>query len=743
MRKLKNTAAFTLLEMIIVIAIVAIIAAVAFIAVPKYLRPLTKVEYDEYAKTIFVAAQNHLTAAQHEGYLGRTDFGTEEPADGVETPDGSSKIEGTGTGIFYIVVKDGDKVNDPDSVANAILPRGSVDEKIRSGSYIIRYHKDAAQVLDVFYWSTSERFKHEYAEAQYADFLRIRKNKEAQKSYTYTVTRSGPTSTPSVIGYYGGVEAKDLKPKTDPLFPPMIVVTNGDKLTVSVFDPNYSNTKAKIKLIVTGKTSGNSREIVLSQTPLGADSYDGTTHTYGVVLDSVVEDGYHFSQRFCQGTDPLIPGEDISIVAVSYNEEDYTNIAYSAEQSANSLFADTTDVAGKTAHVSNFRHLENLAQDVSGINLSGAAVQFTSAAQKTDLDWSSSTLKSSAIVSSTGTALTSAGNYFPVTPKYALAYDGEGHTVSGVKTSADKSADAGLFGTVTTGSSISNLLLKDFNINGSTSAGALAGTLTGTSTVTNVLAIGSSRGGTTVTATGSAGGLVGNSGSSTISKCAAAVSVSCTGGTAGGLVGTATAGKIEASYSSGLTSNASYLTDTAYTSVSGATVGGLVGAAGSAAINYSYSTASVSGTAAAGGFVGTASGTLTNCYSAGLVSGAAKGCFARTFSGTATGCNYFSIINDDTMNAASGTPIAGVVAFDQANGSNSAITMYETFVDASSRVTASPYDSTLIGYYQGKYNLRSVADLAGSNVTVASTDFVATHYGDWPAPELFFINTKV
>ena len=41
------------------------------------------------------------------------------------------------------------------------------------------------------------------------------------------------------------------------------------------------------------------------------------------------------------------------------------------------------------------------------------------------------------------------------------------------------------------------------------------------------------------------------------------------------------------------------------------------------------------------------------------------------------------------------------------------------------------------GYYNGKYNLRTVLRLGQS---VGSNDFVADHYGDWPAPEAFVIN---
>jgi hypothetical protein len=50
-------------------------------------------------------------------------------------------------------------------------------------------------------------------------------------------------------------------------------------------------------------------------------------------------------------------------------------------------------------------------------------------------------------------------------------------------------------------------------------------------------------------------------------------------------------------------------------------------------------------------------------------------------------------------------------------------------------------------YYGGKYNLQTVAQLdtdktLGVVEATIPADFVATHYGDWPAPEIFVVNTK-
>ena len=66
------------------------------------------------------------------------------------------------------------------------------------------------------------------------------------------------------------------------------------------------------------------------------------------------------------------------------------------------------------------------------------------------------------------------------------------------------------------------------------------------------------------------------------------------------------------------------------------------------------------------------------------------------------------------------------------------------------------YDKKLIEYYgvtgeserNARYSLRTVKQLGDTTVVETAdaanpmVDFVATHYGDWPAPEIFVLNTK-
>ena len=54
------------------------------------------------------------------------------------------------------------------------------------------------------------------------------------------------------------------------------------------------------------------------------------------------------------------------------------------------------------------------------------------------------------------------------------------------------------------------------------------------------------------------------------------------------------------------------------------------------------------------------------------------------------------------------------------------------------RASAEPYLDTLKNFYDGKYNLKTVEQLGAD---ISDTDYIAAHYGDWPSPEIFVINT--
>ena len=129
--------------------------------------------------------------------------------------------------------------------------------------------------------------------------------------------------------------------------------------------------------------------------------------------------------------------------------------------------------------------------------------------------------------------LSSYGTWTPTgsaSTNFIGTFDGGGHTVSNLSV-ATTASYAGMFGYVGTGAVVSNVQLKNVNVNGGTSSafvGGLAGYNMGT--IYRCSTVG------TFSGYRSVGGLVGES-QGTIRECYSMGSVSCSGYTAGGLVG--------------------------------------------------------------------------------------------------------------------------------------------------------------------------------------------------------------
>ena len=821
-------------EMLIVVAIIAVLSGVAFIAVERHQRGLAQLERNAIAKEIFFAAQNHLTMAESQGYLGVTEFGTPDPEIGKD--------------VYYLT--NGGSAPGAGTMLELMLPFGSIDETVRSGgSYLIVYQANPAVVLDVFYCSASgtpTKFNYPSGALPYDTFMSY-KDDEGKGSKL--------PKTGYVVGWYGG---GDTGVSGTYITAPSVEIENGDRLIVRVKDANLNLPKdptlpagdkynAKLVLIVSGETvEGKTAKMVFvlrdpetaGFTPNPRVTADPNGTDFTIVLDDITKyasggDGMHFADLnnytsttnadvaqkkvwfmtdpVTGATTPFRPGEDITVEAVAFSNEVLTNIAYSNAVMANSLFADSivdpsagsglsgTGEGHANVNIANIRHLENLDDAISGyqhatfMSLSGE--EQVSATQVADLDWKAFADANGAKIYAIGDDSEDKKDGFqPVSPAYKLAYNGREtrtvgestqfvqHSVKNISVDVDGTAPAGLFGSVAEGGTLSNLELIDFSVKSATGdAGALAGTLANNVTVTNVTAYNTEAftESTNVTsASGNAGGLVGSMNGATLAKSAAALVVNSTSGTgsAGGLVGATQGGTISGCYAGGHTTNGAYtgVTDgtnagtgfnvTAAGGSAGGSAGGLIGSTAGTAVSYSYSTCSATG-ATAGGFAGTVNdGSISNCYATGLVYGsAAEGAFVGS-SGTDASyadCLYYEIINEHKVTSTDGTAFnylpplggsatdAGIAALDASTSA------YNAFVGAPAEWdAATAYDAQLATYYGGKYNLPTVARLGygveqapeGSEPVAAGQpaavipDFVATHRGDWPAPEIFVEN---
>lgn len=683
MRLQRRKGGFTLAEMLVVIAIIGILAGVAFISFMRYQRSLAQLECDEIAKEVFVAAQNHLTMAKSQGYLGYYDknnnaFGTQGNYSGYEK-DGKTVDQDLNRTYYFVFNAN---TYDDNSVLSLMLPFASIDETIRAGGrYLIRYQPDEAIVKDVFYCHTKQNNRYGYDSVP-NDYTSLLTNNRGDRSNR--INYHG-----AVLGWYGDVEAQNLS--VNQLKEPVITVDNSEMLKIMVKDPNSAlgETPCNLKLLITGVTSGKELSIPLRLNGTAQDTdsriiFDNDT-TYTLILDDISNPLRHFADLNAQYSGgPLIPGEDITIRAIADSTNSLSNIAYSNTETTNSLFGEIKKKEGTdgdnsvTAFIDNFRHLENLDAAIShlGENDADGKIKLAQAIQREDLDWSSfiekvkgdaekiAVYRMEDTSSKTGDQLDNL--FLPIIPSgyengaaktIALQYEGEhlltsadiAKKIIGLK--VQTSGDAGLFANME-GGSISRLELIDFDISstGSGNAGALAGTLTGTK-VTNVLVRtsecedGSDPTTTKIqAASGSAGGLVGSLKGSEdgvlAEQCAAAVYVVSASGNAGGLIGAldgnGKAVSVTKTYAGGHTEDGIYVVkaDDSHNDINvqgSASSGGLIGSVqGNVTIDFSYSTCSVGSSSGSsvitGGLVGDASAsgaslTARYCYAVGKVYG--------------------------------------------------------------------------------------------------------------------------
>ncbi|MBR4162251.1 MAG: prepilin-type N-terminal cleavage/methylation domain-containing protein, partial [Solobacterium sp.] len=716
---MKNTTrkkGFALGELLAVVAIIAILAGIAFVAIMNYMRSLRQLEFDGIAKEIFVSAQNHLSMSDNVGYLGRSEFGTEE-GDGV---------------YYYVIGDDHTAVNSGDEALNLMLPFASIDETVRQGgSYVIRYHKDTARVLDVFYSSKKgTRFGHSWLESEYEGLLSARGDDHKKDRRKYGTDKC-------VVGWYGG-ETVDLNYGTE-LKTPILMVNNAEKLTVTVTNPNADNNNAQMRLVIKGLTSGNQIYFDLGKFSEGNVEYNPTASLYTVTLDDITTSGRHFKDLCCTGENPLLPGENIEIQAVAYNNEELTNIAWSASHQTNSLFGDGT--SEENAVIGNIRHLENLSSDIS--SLDKETLSISKAEQISDLSWSSfkelTNQDNTKVYAKSATS--KAGTFMPVIPDEDFVYNGNSLRITDVKIDTrnvkinDEYVNGGLF-TALSGGSVKDLELIDFNIISNADAGSLAGDISGTE-ISGIF-VHNTRGqddyNLSVQGKGNTGGLAGYVEKASVTNCAAAVYVKSDESSAGGLIGSAKEVNVLQSYAAGHTEKGKYLNKTegaARFNVQGVTAGGFIGTASDTNITNSYSTCSAKGDTA-GGFVGNiTNGSVSGSYATGLVQGTSDTSVTANFAAKSgdtrfDGNSYLAIIND-TEEDSEGT---GIDAADK---------NIETYDEFLGNASASPYDGQLLVEYTGQYRFRSISELTQNN-TLPS--FLNTHYGDWPIPETKAINVK-
>ena len=437
--KQKRRAAFTLAEFLTVIAIVGILASLSFVAVIHYQRKLRRLEMDQTAKEIFLAAQNHLTLEVSNGTIPRLlhmeaqgEFSDDQKQAklgiSVENTVMAEEKEGNIYAVLYVPEKQAGQpeseqeesggeaalvsANVNEEIRQRLLPFGSIDETVRGdGSYLIFYDPEAGLVREVWY---SDHYQ--FVQTDIGSEALLAAASDAGKRERFTGANSNYKDQKLPIGYYasGNLEVPELP--VEKFEAPTVKLVNDDILYAEIGDPNKN--EHSLSLFVKGEKSGTTGYIEINPPGTGrsarvakvSGASGNSDGTYQVILDDIAapagtgtSTGFKFIdfnqptqtdmtfQQDERGFASFIPGENIFVYAQVFNNEALSQVKTSNIESGSSLFASiSTD---RSAEIGSFRHLENLDERVSGWDpdqlYTGAVTtsKTVTAMQNSDLAW--------------------------------------------------------------------------------------------------------------------------------------------------------------------------------------------------------------------------------------------------------------------------------------------------------------------------------------------------------------------
>lgn len=591
---------FTLVELLAVVAILLLVGLIAVFSLNKLRRTLRQHELDAKAQIIYVAAQNRLAELRAAGQetlctngLGETGAIVHKMEyDGTHMDESSEKID-----FYYLLINDISEKQQ--TAATALLPSSAVDQELWNGYWCIEFAPETGSIYAVFYSDTTLP-DHDDLNTSYRNFNHRLKT--------------------ASVGYYGGdiAQTQDISK-----FNPSITIENAEKLIVTFYCNNPVSEKMTFKIDISDKDGGTYTRTITNFAQL--DKYN---YKYQWILDSLAAEkgiGDAGAARFAAQTNYQVSCGTPITISLTVSSANPSVDTVSTSRTTNGLFDDRADLSygENTVLVSCGRHLANL-DSSSGVNST-----ITSAVQISDISFSDDPADPSDWYS-----LYAAKDvkFNPISNNHITSYIGSSnisgidtrHTINGLAVSS--AAPAGLFSNFS--GEISNATLVNANISStSAAAGALVGRATGSlklancrvyladSDLSSMKAASADKIPSRVTGT-HAGGLVGvyeNSstgnaqanGTLIIENSFAATTISATT-TAGGLVGHA-AGAVSVSQSYA----DCYLT--------APTTGGLVGTTGGSGgliLNDSYAAGYQTATNSAAGFVAGYLTKATNSYSA-------------------------------------------------------------------------------------------------------------------------------
>ena len=365
---------YTMTELLAVLGIIAVVVAIAIPSIYVISRTLKFKQRNDYAKTIFMAAQANLSEMRSDGSLDKLQSGSDAEA----VPLGHCGFPAEEWSYEYVFTSSefAEPAADVRSSYNLVLPANSVEGTLRSGNVIIEYNPVTGNVYSVFYCD-------EEILSQYRDAGTLPRDKDERKKM--------------MLGYYDGsglssseldLEITTAKLEFDP---------EGEEgiLTVKIPVPEsyYAHLNEfmdglTVKLTLIGDTSRNMIAPIYVDMSNGKVDVDGRTVMQEFLLDSLADlssfanlvaaptagpngevvdnTGKHITDYMDESEFTLLPGENITVhVAVEFEGEREVEVKGASLPGINPMFQELTDNGagdgqGYVVYVSNGRHLQNL-----------------------------------------------------------------------------------------------------------------------------------------------------------------------------------------------------------------------------------------------------------------------------------------------------------------------------------------------------------------------------------------------
>ena len=372
---------YTLMELLAVIIIVAIVSAIAVVGIFNISRTLKFKQRNDYAKTIFMAAQANLSEMRSDGSL----YKLQSNSDSVPVPQGHCGFPGEDWSYEYEYTSS--EFPEPGqhvySSYDLVLPANSVESVVRNGNVIIEYNPKTGNVYAVF-------FCDDEILSQYRDDGTLPRNNEE--------TGDEEKRKKMMLGYYdgSGLSSSELDLESTDAY--LVFDNEGQEgiLTVKVPVPEsyyaYLNEfmdGLTVKLTIVGELSGGMIGPFDVDMSTGSVDVDGRTVMQEFVLDSLTDFGSfanmaaapsadaegnlvsntqkHLSDYIHEEEFTILPGENIQITAeVDFEGEREVDVEDAVLSGVNPMLYmledNTTNQSEEdfVAVIQNGRHLQNL-----------------------------------------------------------------------------------------------------------------------------------------------------------------------------------------------------------------------------------------------------------------------------------------------------------------------------------------------------------------------------------------------